>query len=61
MMYICEYMTKAQKGMIILMAEAYKEGKDSNMTLKQSVHHMANKFLNAAESPVMKVCYDILQ
>ena len=32
-----------------------------NMTLKQSVLPMANKFLNAIESPVMETCSDILQ
>ena len=42
------------------MAEACKEAKDGNMTLKQSVCHMANKFLNAVESLVMEACY-ILQ
>ena len=55
--YICVYMIKAQKGMSTLIAKACKEEKDSNMTLKQSVHHMANKFLNVVESPVMEVCY----
>ena len=44
-MYICNYMTKIQKGTGTLIAEACKEAKDGNMTLKQNVHHMANKFL----------------
>ena len=47
--------------MSTLMAEACKEAKDGNMTLKQSAHHMANHSLNAVESPDMEACYDILQ
>ena len=38
------------------MAVACKESKDGNMTLKQSVHHIAN----AVESLAMEACYDIL-
>ena len=34
-MYIHEYITNAKKGMNTLMAEACKEAKDGNMTLKQ--------------------------
>ena len=37
MMHICDYMTKAQKGMRTIMAEACKEVKDVNLTLKQNV------------------------
>ena len=63
-MLLCDvhfcYMTEAQKGMSTRMTEAYKEAKDGNMTLKQSVHCVANKFLNAVESPVVEGCYDIL-
>ena len=40
---------------------ACKEAQHGNFTLKQGVHHMDNKFLSAVESPVMEVCYDILQ
>ena len=46
-MYICGYMTRAPKGMSILMVETCKEAKDRKMTLNQSVHHMADEFLNA--------------
>ena len=47
--YIFDYMTKAQKGMRDLLATAHKETKESNLTLKGSVQHMGNKFLNSVE------------
>ena len=43
-----------------LLTESCKEAKDGNMTLQQSVSHMANNFLNAVELSVMEACYDIL-
>ena len=59
--YICDYMTKSQKGMSQLMANACDEAKDGNMSLKESVRHIGNKFINATESPVQECCFDILQ
>ena len=35
--YICDYMTKSQKGMSDLLATACKEAREGNMTLKESV------------------------
>ena len=35
--YICDYMRKAQKGMSDLLATACKEAKEINFTLKESV------------------------
>ena len=37
MVYICDYITKAHKGMSDLLATACKEAKEGNMTLKESV------------------------
>ena len=54
-------MTKAQKGMSLLLSEACKEAKTGNMTLKDSVMHMGNKFLNAVEISEQECCYDLLQ
>ena len=48
--YVCDYMTKAQKGMSLLLSGACKEAKADYMTLKESVRHMGNKFLNAVET-----------
>ena len=59
--YICDYITKAQKGTNTIMAEACKEAKDGNMTLKQGVFHRANKFLYAIEALVVEACSDVLQ
>ena len=47
--YICDHMTKSQKGMSELLEIACEEASASN------------KLLNAAENPVQECCYDILQ
>jgi hypothetical protein len=59
--YICDYMTKSQKGMSETMRMADEEARQGNMDIKNSVRHIGNKFLNAAECPVQQCCYDILQ
>ena len=59
--YICDYMTKSQKGMSELLHAACEEAKAGNMELRQSVRHIGNKFLNAVEEPVQACCYEILQ
>ena len=59
--YICDYMTKAQMGVSLLLSEACKEAKAGNMTLKESVRHMGNKVLNAVETLEQKCCYDLLE
>ena len=60
-MYIVSYINKSGKGMSSLMAEACKEAKRGNQTLKQSVRHMGNKFLNAVEVSAQEAAYLILQ
>ena len=59
--YVCDYMTKAKKGMSALLAQACEEAKAGNMTLKESVRHMGNKFLNAVETGEIECCYDLLE
>ena len=59
--YVCDYMNKAQKGMSLLLLEACKEAKAGNMTLKESVRDMGNKFLNAVETGEQECCYDLLE
>ena len=44
-----------------LLEIAHEEASAGNMNLKQSVHHMGNKLLNAVENLVQECCYDILQ
>ena len=59
--YICDYMTKSQKGMSDLLRAACKEAKAGKMNLQEQVCHMGNKFLNAVEEPIQACCYEILQ
>ena len=40
--YICDYLTKNNKGMSILLEQAAKEAKYGNMDLKKSVRHIGN-------------------
>ena len=59
--YICNYMTKSHKGMSKLLASACQEAKDGNMTLKESVRHMGNKFLNGVGTAEWECCWDLLE
>ena len=54
-------MMKSQKGMSDLLHVACEEAKAGNMNLREQVHHMGNKFLNAVEEPIQACCYEILQ
>ena len=60
-MYIVSYINKSAKGMSQLMAEACKEARKGNKTLKESVRHIGNKFLNATEVSAQEAAYLILQ
>ena len=60
-MYIVSYINKSTKGMSKLMAEACKEAKKGNKSLKESVRHIGNKFLNAVEVSAQEAAYLILQ
>ena len=60
-MYIVSYINKSAKGMSTLMAEACKEARKGNKTLKESVRHIGNRFLNAAEVSAQEAAYLILQ
>ena len=59
--YIVSYINKSAKGMSQLMAEACKEARRGNKTLKESVRHIGNKFLNATEVSAQEAAYLILQ
>ena len=58
--YICDYMTKSQKGLSELVLMASEEADAGNLDLRRSVKHIGEKFLNACESSVQQCCYDIL-
>ena len=60
-MYIVSYINKSTKGMSKLMAEACKEARRGNNSLKESVRHIGNKFLNAVEVSAQEAAYLILQ
>ena len=60
-MYIVSYINKSTKGMSKLMAEACKEARKGNKSLKESVRHIGNKFLNAVEVSAQEAAYLILQ
>ena len=60
-MYIVSYINKSGKGMSRLMAEACKEARKGNKSLKESVRHIGNKFLNAVEVSAQEAAYLILQ
>ena len=59
--YICDYLTKAHKGMSNLLSAACEEAKKNNLGLKQSVRHMGNKFLNAVEISEQEACFNLLE
>ena len=54
--YISDYMMKSQKGMNALLTHACEETKVGNMTLKQSVRHVDNTFLNSVENCAQECC-----
>ena len=59
--YIVSYINKSAKGMSRLMAEACKEARKGNKSLKESVRHIGNKFLNAVEVSAQEAACLILQ
>ena len=59
--YICDYLTKNNKGMSILLEQAAKEAKDGNMDLKKSGRHIGNKFLNCVEMSEQECVYSLLE
>ena len=59
--YICNYLTKNNKGMSKLLEQAAKEAKDGNMDLKKSVRHIGNKFLNCTEMSELECVYSLLE
>ena len=60
-MYIVSYINKSAKGMSRLMADACKEARKGTKSLKESVRHIGNKFLNAVEVSAQEAAYLILQ
>ena len=59
--YICDYLTKNNKGMSKLLEQAAKEAKQGNMDFKKSVRHIGNKFLNCTEMSEQECVYSLLE
>lgn len=59
--YICDYLTKNNKGMSKLLEQAAKEARQGNMDLKKSVRHIGNKFLNCTEMSEQECVYSLLE
>ena len=58
--YICDYMTKSQRGMSDLMHSACEHTKAGNMAVKESLRYMSNVFLNAVEASIQECVFEIL-
>ena len=59
--YMLSYVTKAQKGMSVIMDKACKEAKSGNLDLKKSVRHIGNAFLNGVETSQQEAAFLVLQ
>ena len=59
--YMLSYVTKAQKGMSVVMDRACQEAKSGNMDLKKSVRHIGNAFLNGVETSQQEAAFLVLQ
>lgn len=60
-MYIVSYISKSQRGMSNLLAQAVQEAQEGNTHIKQRVRHIGNKFLNNVEISAQEAVYYILQ
>ena len=59
-MYIVSYISKAQKGMSELLRTACEETRRGNLTIKQQVRDIGNKFLNNVEISAQEAVYIVL-
>ncbi|KAJ8049087.1 hypothetical protein HOLleu_01668 [Holothuria leucospilota] len=59
--YIVAYMSKSQRGMSNLMAQACRETRNGNLNLRQQVRNIGNKFLNTVEVSAQEAVYLLLQ
>ena len=60
-MYVVSYISKAQRGMSELLRKACEEAREGNLSIKQQVRDIGNKFLNSVEISVQEAVYIILQ
>ncbi|KAJ8020644.1 hypothetical protein HOLleu_40292 [Holothuria leucospilota] len=60
-MYIVSYISKSQRGMSRLLQHAVQECKEGNSSIRESVRHIGNKFLNHIEMGAQEAVYYVLQ
>lgn len=59
--YLVSYVSKSQKGMSNLLHDACEEAKKGNLSLKQQVRQIGNKFLTHVEICAQEAAYLLLQ
>ena len=59
--YIASYLLKSQKGMSELLRTACQEVRDGNLSIKQSLRTIGNKFVNSHEMSAQEACYLLQQ
>ena len=60
-MYVVSYISKAQRGMSELLRKACEEAREGNLSIKQQVRDIGNKFLNSVEISAQEAVYIVLQ
>ncbi|XP_078380050.1 uncharacterized protein LOC144662996 [Oculina patagonica] len=59
--YVVSYVSKAQRGMSELLRKACEEAREGNLSIKQQVRDIGNKFLNNVEISAQEAVYIVLQ
>lgn len=59
-MYVVSYVSKAQRGISELLANATKEAKEGNFTLQETFRHIGNCFTNGVEISAQEAVYILL-
>ncbi|XP_071810912.1 uncharacterized protein [Apostichopus japonicus] len=59
--YIVAYMSKSQRGMSLLLDQAWKEAREGNSDVRKQVRIIGNKFVNAVEVSAQEAAYLLLQ
>ena len=58
-MYIVSYISKAQKNITEILQVASDEARKGNVSIKQQVRDMGNKFLNNVEISAQETIYNV--
>lgn len=58
--YIINYINKANRGVSKLMREAMEEIRQGNLTVKQQLRHLGNKFIRGSEISAQEAAYGVL-